>query len=264
MARLTPENILRLSEPIEQVYSNIVDALLINVAKHFNTGKALSTQEWEIKKLAELGQLNKESLEIIANLTGQNSELLQLALEGAALDATSDVEPELKKAVSKGKIKSAASDNVIASESIQNALTAYNAQAKNKMNLVNTTMLESTQELFRKIVTNTANIERQMQATQQALNTAAGKVITGTESRTQALRQALMDVQKEGITGFYDKAGRKWSPEAYINMDIRTTVHNTAIEAVKLRQEDYGISNCSWFSNHAISPDKWRCNVPKL
>lgn len=85
MARLTPENILRLSEPIEQVYSNIVDALLINIAKHFNTGKALSTQEWEIKKLAELGQLNKESLEIIANLTGQNSELLQLALEGAGI-----------------------------------------------------------------------------------------------------------------------------------------------------------------------------------
>lgn len=250
MAKLTPEAILKLSEPIEQVYSNVVDALLINIAKHFNTGKALSTQEWEIKKLSELGQLNKESIEIIANLTGQAPEMVKVALESVVVDATKDMEPELKKAVSKGAIQPAAADNVLASESIKQALTSYDLQAANKLNLVNTTMLESTQNLFKKIVTNTVNIERQMQAAQQILNTATGKVITGTESRTQALRQALMDVQKEGITGFYDRAGRKWSPEAYINMDIRTTVHNTAIEAVKLRQEDYGVDifQVTWHS----------------
>ena len=73
------------------------------------------------------------------------------------------------------------------------------------------------------------------------MNIATGKVITGTESRQQALRQALSQIHKEGITGFYDRIGRKWSPEAYVNMDIRTTVHNTAIEAVKIRQEDYGV-----------------------
>ena len=37
MAKLTPDDILRLSEPIEKVYSDIVDALLINMAKHFNS-----------------------------------------------------------------------------------------------------------------------------------------------------------------------------------------------------------------------------------
>lgn len=242
MARLTPEEILRLSEPLEQVYSNIVDALLTNIAKHFNTGKALPTQEWEIKKLSELGQLNRESLAIITELTGQNPEHIQTALEGAVQAATKDVEPELKKAVKKGAIKAAAADTAMGSASITQALKAYDLQAREKINLVNSTMLESTKEAFRRVVSNTANLEQQLQATQQAVNTAAGKVITGTENRTQALRQALMDVQKEGIAGFYDKAGRKWSPEAYINMDIRTTVHNTAIEAVKLRQEDYGVS----------------------
>ena len=241
MAQLTPQAILELSEPIEQVYSNTVDALLINLAKHFNTGKALSTQAWEIKKLSELGQLNKESIEIIASLTGQAPEMVAQALAEVVESATADVEPELKKAVQAGAITAAAADNVLASESIQQALAAYNAQAKDKINLVNTTMLESTQELFKKIVANTAAIERQMQAAQQILNTATGKVIIGTESRTQALRQALSQIHKEGITGFYDRAGRKWSPEAYINMDIRTTVHNTAIEAVKIRQQDYGV-----------------------
>ena len=88
MAKLTPEDILKLSEPIEKVYSDTVDALLVNMAKHFNSGYSLSTQEWEIHKLAELGQLNRESLQIIASLTGQNPELVQTALENAVYTAT--------------------------------------------------------------------------------------------------------------------------------------------------------------------------------
>lgn len=241
MARLTPNEILKLSEPVEQVYSNIVDALLINMGKHFNSGHSLSTEQWEIRKLAELGQLNKESVEIIASLTGQNKELITAALENAVYMATKDIEPELKKAVKKGAIQNAAADNVIASQSIVQALNAYEQQAMDKLNLVNTTMLESTLAQYRKVIANTVNIDRQMKATQEVLNTAAGKVIAGTESRQQALRQALSQIHKEGITGFYDRTGRKWSPEAYVNMDIRTTVHNTAIEAVKTRQEDYGV-----------------------
>ncbi len=242
MAKLTPETILRLSEPIEQVYSNIVDSLLVNMAKHFNSGYSLSTQQWEIRKLAEMGQLNKESVEIIASLTGQNKELITAALENAVYMAAKDIEPELKRAVKKGAIQNAAADNVLASQSIIQSLQAYEQQALEKMNLVNTTMLESTLAQYRKIITNTAAVERQMQAVQQTLNIAAGKVITGAESRQQALRQSLSQVHKEGITGFYDRAGRKWSPEAYVNMDIRTTVHNTAIEAVKIRQQDYGVN----------------------
>lgn len=242
MAKLTPETILRLSEPVEQVYSNIVDSLLVNMAKHFNSGYSLSTQQWEIRKLAEMGQLNKESVEIIASLTGQNKELITAALENAVYMAAKDIEPELKRAVKKGAIQNAAADNVLASQSIIQSLQAYEQQALEKMNLVNTTMLESTLAQYRKIITNTAAVERQMQAVQQTLNIAAGKVITGAESRQQALRQSLSQVHKEGITGFYDRAGRKWSPEAYVNMDIRTTVHNTAIEAVKIRQQDYGVN----------------------
>lgn len=241
MARLTPNEILKLSEPVEQVYSNIVDALLINMGKHFNSGHTLSTEQWEIRKLAELGQLNKESIEIIASLTGQNKELIAAALENAVYMATKDIEPELKKAVKKGAIQNAAADNVIASQSIVQALNAYEQQALDKLNLVNTTMLESTLAQYRKVIANTVNIDRQMKATQEVLNTAAGKVIAGTESRQQALRQALSQIHKEGVTGFYDRTGRKWSPEAYVNMDIRTTVHNTAIEAIKTRQEDYGV-----------------------
>lgn len=37
------------------------------------------------------------------------------------------------------------------------------------------------------------------------------------------------------------RAGREWSPEAYLNMDIRTTVNNVAHQAQFSRMDDYGV-----------------------
>ncbi|MCQ5042131.1 phage minor capsid protein, partial [Akkermansia muciniphila] len=41
-------------------------------------------------------------------------------------------------------------------------------------------------------------------------------------------------------TAFIDKAGRKWTAEAYANMYVRTNVHNLSIDTVVKRNEDYG------------------------
>ena len=240
MAQITPQQILMLSEPVEQIYSNVVDALLVNLAKHLKGGGALSTEQWELQKLSELGQLTQESIEIIANLTGLAPEEIENAIENAALWATEDVEQALQEGVKKGAVTAPPSQGVLASESVMQALRALEAQAVDKTNLVNTNMLQSTLEQYRKVVANTAHIERQMRTVQQTLDTQAARVATGTATRTQALREALGQIHKEGITGFYDKAGRQWTPEAYVNMTVRTTVHNTAIESVKIRQEDYG------------------------
>lgn len=236
---LTPLDMLHLSEPLEFIYQQIVDSLLINIAKHFNTGKNLPTQLWQLKKLAEVGQVSKESAKIIADNIGQNTVLIAAALQQAVIMATKDSEPELQKAVKLGFLDGP-SGNPLVSENIKNVLLAYESQAQEKMNLVNTTMLESTLDQFRKVIFNTVAIEQKLSKVQNVLNVSAGKVATGVSSRTQALREALSKLSDEGITGFYDKSGRKWSPEAYVNMDIRTTVHNTSIEAAKTRQQEFG------------------------
>ena len=240
MAQITQQQILALSEPVEQIYSNVVDALLVNLAKHLKGGGTLTTEQWEMQKLSEMGQLTQESIEIIANLTGLAPEEIEKAMENAVLWATEDVEKALKEGVKKGAVSAPPSQGVLASESVAQALRALEAQAVDKTNLVNTNMLQSTLAQYRKAVANTAHIERQIRAVQQTMDTQAARVATSTATRTQALREALGQIHKEGITGFYDKAGRQWTPEAYVNMTVRTTVHNTAIESVKIRQEDYG------------------------
>ena len=54
---------------------------------------------------------------------------------------------------------------------------------------------------------------------------------TVSESRTKAVRTTIHEMAEKGIPAFVDKSGREWSPEAYVNMDIRATVKNTALDA---------------------------------
>lgn len=234
----------KLAEPLAKVYMEITEQVLENIARHFNTGKKLAIQEWQIKKLAELGQVREETIRIIARLTKQNEELITEALKAAIDAALKDVEPALREAALRGMLQDGG--EVIASPSIQRVLSTYLAQAKEATNLVNTVMLESGMNAFRAVVSDTVQWEQQLttaaqaEAAQEILNAETGKVLTGVSTRQEALKRAVKRMADTGLTGFVDRGGHNWTPEAYINMDIRTTCGNTATQAVFARNEDYG------------------------
>lgn len=234
----------KLAEPLQKVYQDVTDQVLENIAKHFNTGKALATQEWQLKKLAELGQIREETLRIIAKGTKQNPELIMIALRDAIDDALKDVEPALREAAAAGMLQDGG--EVIASPSIQRVLETYLAQAKEATNLVNTVMLESGLNAFRTVVSDVVQWEQrattaaQTKAAQEILNSATGEVLTGVSTRQEALKRAIQRMAANGLTGFVDRGGHNWTPEAYVNMDIRTTCGNVATQAVFARNEDYG------------------------
>lgn len=234
----------KLAEPLQKVYQDVTDQVLENIARHFNTGKALATTEWQMKKLAELGQVQRETIRIIARGTGQNEEMIRIALQDAISDALKDVEPALKEAAAAGMLQDGG--ELIASESVQRIFDTYMAQAKEATNLVNTVMLESGLNAFRLVVSDVVRWEQQVTtaaqtaAAQQILNSETGKVITGVSSRQEALKRAIKRLADNGLTGFVDRGGHNWTPEAYVNMDIRTTAGNVATQAVFARNEDYG------------------------
>lgn len=234
----------KLAEPLQKVYQDVTDQVLENIARHFNTGKALATTEWQMKKLAELGQVQRETLRIIARGTGQNEEMIRIALQDAISDALKDVEPALKEAAAAGMLQDGG--ELIASESVQRIFDTYLAQAKEATNLVNTVMLESGLNAFRLVVSDVVRWEQQVTtaaqtaAAQDILNSETGKVITGVSTRQEALKRAIKRMADNGLTGFVDRGGHNWTPEAYVNMDIRTTAGNVATQAVFARNEDYG------------------------
>ena len=241
---------LRLSEPIEEIYLEIIDRLIINIAKHLGTGKAFRTASWEVMKLEELGQLTAENAKIINAAVKKVPNEIRSALDEASRLSLESIESAIQKAIEEGQIEKAAADTV------QEMLEELTQQAIEKANLVNTVMLESGRSAYTQAVQNAANWMTQAMSVQQAkaaqetLNAAATAVEIGSETRQQALKKAISQMADNGVYGFVDRAGRKWSPEAYINMDIRTTVHNAAIQSVKNRQQEYN-SDIFQVSSHA-------------
>lgn len=268
---LTPNQVLALSEPVERMYMDVTSQLIINIASHFKTGRGLSTQEFQIKKLSELGQLTKESAEIIAANTGQAPKAIIKALESAVGMSLDDVEKTLQAAAKAGKIQTAAG-TITTSAQVREVIKNYAAQAVDDLNLVNTVMLNSVQQRYRAAIAQIVNYEEaakigaltsagdavelasQMESAQQILNQAAGSVNLSTQTRQQAVRTAITQLANKGITGFVDKGGHQWSPEAYVNMDVRTTVHNTAIQAQKARSADYGVDTFQISTKAASRP----------
>lgn len=241
---------LRLSEPVEAAYMDAVDQLIINIAKHLGTGNAFRTASWEAMKLEELGKLSAENARIINEAVKKVPDEIRKALDEVSAAALETLETAIREAIAAGRIEEAATDTV------QEMLQELAQQALDQANLVNTVMLDSAQSAYTAAVQNTvwwinqAMSTDQIGAAQSVLNAAAAAVEIGTETRREALRKAISQMADNGIYGFVDRAGRHWSPEAYINMDIRTTVHNAAIQSVRNRQQDYG-SDIFQVSTHA-------------
>ena len=239
---LNPRTLEKYAQPLIRVYEDCVAAILINMSRHFNTADAdPDAFAYQARLLAEAGQVTQENRDIIAQLTGQNSALLREALTQAILAALKDVDPQLKEQAEQGLLSPPAEADPQLSPRVTQVLDNYYAQASDKMNLVNTVMLESSLNQYRQAASDVTVYAQRLQAAQSALNTAAGEAILGISTQAEARTKAVTKMVNAGLTGFVDAGGHRWSPEAYVAMDIRTTVTNTAHQATWARCDDYGL-----------------------
>ena len=252
---MTPQRIADISEPIENLYSDLTDELLINIAKHLSKATATWSALHEIETLQEMGQLTEENIKIINDYVKRMPQEIKDAMNESRLEALGEIENLLQEAADKGYLTQPVTDSTV------NVVQSLSEQAAQQLNLVNQTMLNSSLEAYQNgvyeirqeynnTVLKTVETEQQAQFAQQEIDLSAGKVATGTETRNQAVRKALINLNKAGIVGYYDKLDRAWTAEAYVNMDIRTTVHNTYIKSIQTRQQEYG-SDVFQVSAHA-------------
>lgn len=243
---MNPEFLDSMSWEMAEVYGAITDQILINLAHYFpfyKPGQPLpqSSFEYQANMLAQMGQVSKDTIRIIRNGLSGADGALQGVLEQAIIDSVRKAQPELLEGVKAG-VLSPISKPVV-SPSQMRAFNLYYTQAADKLNLVNTVMLESTQSAYQQCVTDVVadiGLADSMNRVQIALDTAAGETVTGVESWNRALQHATDRLKEAGIVGFIDHAGRRWSAEAYVAMDIRTTVANTARAAVWETNQDFG------------------------
>ena len=249
---MLPGEIQSLAAPVVRIYEQLTDDLMLNVARQLAWyGDMTATAEWQMKKLAQLGQLDQKNIKTIAAATKVCPQLTYYAVENAALKAIAELEPAFRAAAA----ASLASQTVTATVSpgIMQALTYYQQQARDTLNLVNTVMAYKTRDAYTGIVNKVVDIvNREEYLATLGKNTAS--VVTGAQSRTTALRQCIREFSRKGIPGFVDRAKREWSPEAYLNMDVRTTVNNVAHQAQFARMDDYGVDLIEVSSHAAARP----------
>ena len=235
---MTKLEIMQLSQSLSDLYTGLETDLIANIAEYLAEGNLDSpTAQWKIQMLARLGALDKANIKTIAEYAGIAPDMLTEALETAALNGISELEPGFRNLVRDGIVNGT---EVPIEKTMAKAVTSYRRQAQKSLNLVNTVMLYKAKSTAQKIINDTAELAEK-QSFIDMLNKAAGKTVTGIESRQAAMRQCIKEMSEKGIPAFVDKLGREWSPEAYINMDIRTTVANTAQQAQFDRMDDYGL-----------------------
>lgn len=223
------------AETIDSVYIDLEAQLMQNIARHLRDwDKPIDTDRWLMQKLSEIGKLNKENIKIIAQMSGISQTAAERMLFEAAEEAVKMMEPGFRYMARQGLIDSVVEADK--SKNVKQVMKNLQKQAKDSLNLTNTTMLHKTQEAFKSLIQNTA------EEALKILNSNTAAAITGAEARQQALRKTIRQFNDKGITGFVDKSGRNWTPEAYINMCMRTTAGSVANEVQTARCEDMGVN----------------------
>ena len=242
---LTENQVLLLSEPVEKMYADASAQLLINIAKHLGEGEITDLEAWQIERLTEISKLSEENAEIIAANTMDKGSEIQDSVEKAVESTVEDVDKECQQLsiVEKG---------IVAAVVINLA-----NRARQDTTRVDATMLQSSIDEYRTAISDvvqyyrSAELKRILRDTSKlSANTEGAKGIIDqaikdnafyAKTRKEAIQDAIKKLADRGIVGFIDKGGHHWTADAYVAMDIRTTLSNAAIEGQKARAEEYGV-----------------------
>lgn len=240
---MTPLEQQEAAESVTGLYIDLETQIMRNIIRHIKTwDQPIPSDEWQMTRLAEMGQMDKEHIRIIAQSAGLSPMAIERMLQEIADQVVNKLEPGLAALARRGLVGEAVA--IEKSRSIRQVMKYYRKQAKGTLNMCNTTMLYKARDAYTKLVMDTVSAAKEIEEKQQyldILNRNATGMVTGADSRQQALRQTIKEFNERGIPAFADRLGRQWTPEAYVNMCMRATSASTAAEVQMARCEDYGI-----------------------
>lgn len=214
----------QLSMSVVDVFLSVEEQILINIAKLLSRGKGLlddDIQRWQTEKLSQLGKLTQGNIITIAKYSGMSIDAVSSMLEDAGYTAINENEVDLAKAVAKGLLVKP--PKMQESKALENVLLSYQRQAQETFNLINSTMLQQSKQIYLDII-----------------NQTVGKVLAGVKTPREALRETAAKWAQQGVPALIDKAGKQWSTEAYVSMVTRSMSNNVANDMQFARMDEYG------------------------
>jgi hypothetical protein len=170
--------------------------------------------DWQVKKLQELGYLNKS---VIESIKEYRTAIL------------SEIDTDIKTAGEKMASKIEASIPV--------GIEATGKPGETVSRIINTWAKIAKDDIVKSIATLARNAGPVYVS---AINKASLAVSSGSGSLRPAVMQAIGEMADAGLPAFIDKADRTWSPEGYTAMVIRTTVGNVTNQVAFDIGDDYG------------------------
>lgn len=216
----------QLAMPTVEVFIEIEFQMLVNIAKQLRKHKTLLNEDdilsWQVEQLSAIGSLTRTQIITISKHSGLAIDEVSKALKTAGYEAVSEHEIDLEKAVLLGLL--IAPPSIESSTALEAVLSAYQAQAVSTFNMIGTTMLSQARQAYLDIVNNTV-----------------GVVMSGAQTPYEALRSVATKWADQGVPALVDRAGKKWTTEAYVNMVMRSTVNNVANEMQDTRMAEYDV-----------------------
>lgn len=203
-----------LADQVAAVYARVEIRLLQQIGAALARG--VEAPGWAEAKLAELQVFRRRALALAAEARGEAVQ-------------------ELVQAMTTAYLRGVAAGQLEADALLGETLDVPPPQAERAVAALVQAQTGVLEGLDLKIVRSAADGFR------DAVVQASAGTLTGASTRLQDAQRALDDLGRRGLTGFTDARGRRWGLATYVEMGVRTTTAQAAVQGHMDRLHDAGI-----------------------
>ncbi len=209
---------------VADIYAEAENALLALVTRQLQAGGFDDdTPRWAARKLAEVRALHRTAALLVDELQRDGNMTVRQAVADGFRTGNASALTDLAEAQI-GDIGPAAR---AAAQRAGNAIQALADAVVDEIRPVHAAVLRSTTDAYRKAVAG-----------------ATARRLAGARDTRHAAQDAWAALARQGITGFTDKAGRRWQLSTYVEMATRTAVARSAIVGQTDTWAAAGLSDC--------------------
>jgi hypothetical protein len=178
---------------VVQVYADAELAMLRLVARYLAAD--LEAPDWAQRKLAQLQTLRRLAERDLGSLDSEAARAIADAVQRAYATGSAAAVADLR------------------ALGVDEVLPPARAMAVDRLALEAVSTITRTTPMI---------LRSTMDAYRRAVADSIGGVLLGADTRRQSAQRVLDDLARDGIKGFTDRAGRRWSLTSYVEMATRT------------------------------------------
>lgn len=224
-----------LAQALVDLYTEAQDRLAVDLARRL--GQGVDSPDWATNKLAALGTLRRWAEQLLRRLDGAMADEVARALILAYARGGTAAMDELARLQSTHPEWLRLAEVTNPGPALREMVAARTAGLAAELAQVRTALpgVEALQRLTFSLVsklrgTHLRILRWELDAYRDVIARTSSDVLLGTTTRRRAAQIAWERLLSGGVTGFVDKAGRNWELASYVEMAVRSTVAQAAVE----------------------------------